>query len=201
MLVKVTRPYGGAEGRRVKPGVIFSVGQKRKGFITITQARWQQLKQMNLAEETKPGTQAPAAPGARPRNRQAPTPVNRKEPDSQTPAPQQATTTRTRTRRRAQEDAPTPPRPLLRRGSQNGTQEQPASLSPADRQAGSVTLKQRGTRRGSAGSPLTTPDSPPTSQGETTSTQDSVPGPTSSMPVTADGGPGSAPSKDSAAFD
>lgn len=200
MLVKVTRPYGGAEGRRVKPGAIFSVGEDREGYRTITPARWQQLKQMNLAQETEPGTDAPAAPGANPRNRQAPTPANRKEPDSQTPPARDAT--RTRARRRGQEDSPQEPRPLSRRrGSPAGTQEQPASLSPADRQVGSVTLKQRGTRRASGGSPSTTPASPPPSPSATTSPPASVPGPTSSTPATPDGGTGSAPSTDLGAFD
>jgi hypothetical protein len=90
-----------------------------------------------------------------------------------------------------------------RRGSPDGPTEQPASSSPEVRQSGSVTLKQRGTRRApaSAGSPSTTPASPPPTPDATGSSQDPAPGPTSSTPATPAGGPASGPLKDSAAFD
>lgn len=201
MLVKVIRPYGGQEGRRVKPGTLFSVDAALDGFQTITTARWNQLRQMGLATAATPGDETPAAPNAR-RTRQAPDPANKVEPDSKPPRLPRQPSQRAGARKRSQEDTPKEPRPLARRpGSPAGRQEPAASSSPEDRQAGSVTLKQRGTRRGSGGSPSITPGSPPPTPDANTSSPDSAPGLTSSMPATPSGGPASDPSENSAAFD
>lgn len=195
MLAKILRTYGGQEGRRVKAGTIFAVGDPQGDYVVITLARYRQLAQQRLAEEFT-GDRNAAAPAAKepsPRNRRAPTPGNKMEPESaprQAPAPKTPTPRRA-ARRKGQEDAPKSPRPLSRQSGGPAGSELPASSSPADRQAGGVTFRQRGNRRGqgSAGSPSTTPSS-------------SSPGPTSSTPATGRGGVRiTKRPEDSAAFD
>ncbi len=196
MLAKIIRTYGGQEGRRVKAGTVFSVGEQAQGLPVISLARFRQLQQQRLAEEYLAEGQV-AAPGAKPaqppRTRPAPAVPNKMEPDGKPGATNPAadpSPARRRARNKTQNEAPKEPRPLGRRpdGGQRG-EEQPASSSPADHQVGSVTLRQRGTRRGSAGSQSTTPGS-------------SSPGPTSSTPATGPGGAATTPpAPDSAAFD
>lgn len=179
MLVKVLRTYGGQEARRVKAGTIFAVDEVLPGFVTITATRARQLKTQRLIEEIR-GTLPPAPEGqeaATPRRRPSALPGAKVEPDS-APRPAPSSPARRHARARAkQEDAPAAPRPLAH-GGQTG-EDSTSSSSPADRQVGSVTIKQRGTRRAprvAAGSESITPAST------------SSPGRTSSMPAISVGG-------------
>lgn len=192
MLAKIKRTYSGQEGRRVKAGTIFAVDKAEGGLPVMSLQRFRQLQQVGLAETVE-------AQGDDPQGKPAPKPGNKMEPDSRpqpgqrqrrapplTPSPARADA-----RRRQQEDSPKPPRRLRPAGGQSGTQEPPPSSSPEVRQAGSVTIKQRGTRRAQArgGSPSTTPSG-------------SSPGQTSSTPATPPGGVTiSKQPEDSAAFD
>lgn len=187
MLVRVVRPYGGAEGRRVKVGTVFSVDKEHPGLLTITNARLRQLEGQKLVSREMEG--GPAAPNAKPapmpRSKPAAPRRTKVDPDG-APPPVRATTDRTRSRRKAQDENPKEPRPLVRRGgSPAGKEEQPASSSRPDPASPNATLKQRGLRRrGPAGVPLTTASG-------------ASPGRTSSTPATPAGGvtitPGSPP--------
>lgn len=179
MLARIDRTYGGQEGHRVKAGTVFGVGKNYPGLITISQARYSQLKQQRLAHEiTAEELEAnppPApkgermAPGVhRPVSKPAPDPANKVEPDSKPPQRAPASPpARTAVRRRRQNETPPDPRPLERQNGGRPGRTPSASSSQEVRQAGSVTLKQRGTRgrrvaAPSDGSASTTPiDSPP----------------------------------------
>lgn len=204
-LIEVTRPYGGQEGRRIKPGTRFSVDEPIEGLVTVTTARAKALLRQNLAKTLDAESLTlDAAPAAEPnRNRAArrlaADPANKMEPDSK-PGPSDRAKARRKT---PQPKEPREPRPLNdRAGSRAGT-DAPASSSQAGPAIVSSTLKQRGTRRApkSGGSPSTTPGSQPTSPESTTSSQDSSPGQTSSTAATAAGGAPSEESQDSAAFE
>lgn len=194
MLARILRTYGGQEGTRTKAGTVFSVDKAVSGLRTITLARFRQLKSQNLAIEVTASQLAddPARPASSPapRNRAAPTPRNRQEPDSQQP-PAPSPSQRVASRKRAQAEAPKEPRPLARRtGSLIGAEQIASSSSAVARPVGSSTLRQRGVRKGSAGSVSTTP-------GVFARTE------TSSMPATPPGGAPTEtkPETDSAAFD
>lgn len=194
-VVEVTRTYGGLEGRRVKAGTRFAVNCTVDGMKTITKPRADQLRGQRLVRDLDV-TSAAAAPGAKPapqpRRGAERSPPNKSEPDSK-PRPNPRRTSRKRT----QTDEPGEPRPLARgrqAGGPDGTADA-ASSSREDRQAGSVTFKQRGTRRqGSGGSPSTTPVSLSKPHATGTSSPASRRGQTSSTPVTP---PGGAPSTES----
>lgn len=204
-LIEIIRPYGGQEGRRVKPGTRFAVNEEIEGLRTITELRAKALLRQNLAKTLDgKGLTLDAAPAAQPnRNRAtrrlATTPANKQEPDSKPgPSPRDAARRKTK-----QPVEPREPRPLNARAGIRAGTDAPASSSPEAHPILSSTLKQRGTRRGpkSGGSPSTTPASPPTSPELTTSGQDSSPGLTSSTDATAAGGGPSEASQDSAAFE
>lgn len=190
MLIEVKRPYGGAEGKRVRVGARFWVrypGKKAApdGVLEITPARYQQLSQQRLVAAVDPDAkvQEPSRPRPEPRTRRpaAPVPGAKVEPDS--PRGPGARTA-------AKSAEPKPKRILpVPSGSPTGPGARPSS-SPAGPQTGGSTLRQRGTRRGetSGGSPSTTPS-------------DSAPGPTPSTAPTPGGGDTtSGGSGDSAAF-
>lgn len=202
MLVKVQRTYGGLEGRRVKIGTIFSVDAPHPtGGQTISRARYNQLAQQRLlaphsgtlAELTADEAMVNGRPSPMPRGKPAPTPANKVQPDSAPPA--QKPSPRRASRAKSQEESPKEPRPLARpAGGQTGDQhpdQAPPSSSQVVRQAGGVTLVQRGTRGRRAGSPSITPGN-------------SAPGPMPSTPATAPGGGAiteTLSTPDSAAFD
>jgi len=198
MLIEITRPYGGQEGRRVKPGTRFWVtGVSRssppEGVRTMERVRFGQLQRMGLADQVQDGA-GRAAPGARPRptpadpeprSRELPPRRTKVEPDSNAPNPRREAQARTPAKEAAEgEEGPTRPR----RGGRAGADPQ-SSSSEVVRQSGSVTLRQRGTRRDrtSGGSPSTTPSSASAGQ-------------TSSTPATSAGGASTTEPGDSAAF-
>lgn len=195
MLIEVTRPYGGAEGKRVKPGTRFWVKQPGKigkpaGLLEIAPTRYQQLKSMKLVKPLGPVAEAPPAPQAKPakepRSKPAPQPRNKVEPDSRPPAPS-APGPRAAAKSQSPKD---PIDPAKRPGGSPAGKAEPSSSSLAGRPTKPSTLKQRGVRRSdsrSAGSLSTTPG-------------DSAPGPSSSTPATPDGGGTTPASPDSTAF-
>lgn len=184
MLIEVKRPYGGAEGKRVKPGTRFWVALPGKGkkpqrdLREITMGRYQQLKGMRLAEPVDPRLAAVAAPmdkrDRQPQRGTAPTPANKVMPDSQPkapPAPGGRAASKAQSPKTAASKAARPG------GGQPGAEDGLQSSSLGGRPTKPSTLKQRGVRRGdrSDGSPSTTPG-------------DSSPGLTASTPATPAGG-------------
>lgn len=167
MLARITRTYGGQEGRRVRAGTVFGVGKDHPGLVTITEARYRQLKQQRLAHEItaadlaeNPSTKAKPerhAPGvSSPQAKPAPVPANKVLPDSKPPAAAAApakASPRTAARRKGQNETPAEPRPLVRQNGGQRGRTASALSSPEDRQAGSLTFKQRGTRGQRAGAP------------------------------------------------
>lgn len=178
IICEITKTYGGVEGRRVKAGTRFAVGQAAGGLMVITPARFGQLKDVGLGREWDPKTQA-AAPRVDYVGPKAGQVVQQpKKTQSRTAAKQ---------RRQVQADAPGEPRPLARQagGLSMGGAERPASSSPAApaSNSSSSASPMRGSRR-SAGASSTTPSS-------------SAPGPTSSTAVTGHGGARTTAPKDS----
>lgn len=202
MLAEITRTYAGQEGRRIKAGTRFAVGVTIEGLKTISLPRFNQLKAQRLAKEVD-GT-ALAAPSAKP----APTPrrgaerppPNKMEPPSRARPTQPA---RSRSRKRTQSEQPEEPRPLDRPQAGGPDGEGTASSSSQEvRQTGSLTLRQRGTRRRtSAGSQSTTPASLTKPPAATTSKRGSRAGPKSSTPATPTGGDTSEESQSSEVLD
>lgn len=187
MLKVVRRPYGGQEGKRLRPGDLFWVqtGSKKppkdeKIVAVINLARARQLEQQKLIADYDPKAKVePPSRPAQPSPRRVPAaPASKVEPDSQP-----------RKESKARVPKAIPPKGS-RPGGETAGQGQPSSSSPAVPQTGSSTLKQRGTRRKgstSTGSPSTTPGG-------------SSPGQTSSTDATPPGGDNTPGSADSAAF-
>lgn len=188
MLKRVRRPYGGQEGKRLRPGDLFWVqhGSKKppKDVVivaTINLARSRQLEAQKLIEDYDPKAKVePPSRPAQPSPRRVPAaPASKVEPDS-----------KPRVESKQRVPKVTPPKKSRPGGREDGTDAR-SSSSPAALPTGSSTLKQRGTRRSgsaSAGSPSTTPGG-------------SSPGQTSSTGATPPGGGNTPASGDSAAFD
>jgi hypothetical protein len=195
MLVQVDRPYGGAEGKRVRVGQRFWVkspgaGKKPQADLReISHPRYVQLKSMKLVSPVAAGD---TGPGARskverePRNRVAPDPRAKVLPDSAPPKAPGADPKKASKAAAPKSKAAPGSRPGGRSTGETG---QPSS-SQAGRPTKPSTLKQRGVRRGDrapGGSPSTTPTASP-------------PGASPSTPATPVGGATTAGSEDSTAF-
>lgn len=162
-IAEITRTYGGLEGRRVKIGTRFAIGSAVEGLVTITTARFTQLKDAGLAREydpaAKPGTVQPAYMAAR-------------------QIVQQRQPIESRTARKARlknAGAPAEPRPLTNPAIGGLSSTVKLAASSPEAQASVVSnLGLRG-RRKSSPSPSMTPTVSP-------------PGPALSTPATAPGG-------------
>jgi hypothetical protein len=166
-IAEITRTYGGLEGRRVKAGTRFAVGQASDGLPTITKSRFQQLKDAGLARPWDPK----ASPGR-------PVPLANVSPAGQ--SVRQAPLNRSRTATKAalkNAGAPSEPRPLVNPAGGSPILEtvKLESLSPEAQASAKSNLGLRG-RRALSASPSTTPGKLP-------------PGPDTSTPATERGGP------------
>lgn len=201
MLIEVVRPYGGAEGKRVKIGRRFWVQTPKTkappGVQEITQTRYAALKNMRLvvpvtaasapAPKAKPDRAPGSKPAPAPRAAPAPAPLSKVEPDSKPPA---APAPGARSAAKAQVQK-TKASAASRPGGQPSAEGGQQSSSQAGRPTKPSTLKQRGVRRG---------DSPPSGLPSTTP-GDSPPGQPSSTDATPAGGGTTAAVPDSTAFD
>ncbi len=173
-ILTVLRTYGGAEGVRVRKGSLLVVDDAAKAkelnCPNISRPRMKQLIEARLV-----------SPADGEDVRSARIPANKMEPDSRPPVTAAGIRQSHRAVARAQpfpaakSETPGAPRQVSGpRGGQTGQEKQPSSsqegLAPETQ-----TLRQRGTRKGSDGSPSTTRG-------------DSASGPNTSTPATTGGG-------------
>lgn len=169
-ILKVTRTYGGLEGRRIKAGTKLAVGGKHEDLQVITAARANQLKNAGLAQPWTPEP-AGAKPAAPPRPNYA---ANRGAVVHQPIQTGKRAAAAHKKKAPRGAEAPAEPRPLENPASGQTGETGSSALSPEDQASKKSTLGLRGTR-GSRRLPLTTASASP-------------PGPPPSTPATRRGG-------------